>query len=217
MRKREHYIDVLRGISIIGVILIHVICALGGTEASKYYVFYLGMTRFCVAMFFVCTGSVMLNKTGIIDIKTIYFKRVPRFIIAIFIYGYLHKIIRIVIGNIDMDVRDMARCYPKLFFTGELELTFWFMYAVIFIYMILPIIKVFVKHAGDKELKLFLTLWFLTSIVNALVNSDIVPYFRVWLNGNTKLAVAYGYPGYLILGSYLLQKDFSLVKRIVIY
>ena len=39
--KRLEYIDILRGISIIGVVLIHVISILGGVEAGVWHIVYL--------------------------------------------------------------------------------------------------------------------------------------------------------------------------------
>ena len=82
--KRLEYIDILRGISIIGVVLIHVISILGGVEAGVWHIVYLGLTRYCVPMFFVCMGAILLQKDRELNIHKLYTKNIPRFLIAIF-------------------------------------------------------------------------------------------------------------------------------------
>lgn len=96
--KRLEYIDILRGISIIGVVLIHVISILGGVEAGVWHIVYLGLTRYCVPMFFVCMGAILLQKDRELNIHKLYTKNIPRFLIAIFLYGLLHKITRFFLG-----------------------------------------------------------------------------------------------------------------------
>ena len=85
--KRLEYIDILRGISIIGVVLIHVISILGGVEAGVWHIVYLGLTRYCVPMFFVCMGAILLQKDRELNIHKLYTKNIPRFLIAIFLMG----------------------------------------------------------------------------------------------------------------------------------
>ena len=72
--KRLEYIDILRGISIIGVVLIHVISILGGVETGVWHIVYLGLTRFCVPMFFVCMGAILLQKDRELNIHKLYTK-----------------------------------------------------------------------------------------------------------------------------------------------
>ena len=83
--KRLENIDILRGISIIGVVLIHVISILGGVEAGVWHIVYLGLTRYCVPMFFVCMGAILLQKDRELNIHKLYTKNIPRFLIAIFL------------------------------------------------------------------------------------------------------------------------------------
>ncbi len=140
--KRLEYIDILRGISIIGVVLIHVISILGGVEAGVWHIVYLGLTRYCVPMFFVCMGAILLQKDRELNIHKLYTKNIPRFLIAIFLYGLLHKITRFFLGQYgQLSFGELLFAYPKKFITGELEFSFWFMYALIPIYFMLPILK----------------------------------------------------------------------------
>lgn len=89
--KRLEYIDILRGISIMGVVLIHVVSMLGGVEASIWHIIFLGLTRYCVPMFFVCMGAIQLRKDRELDIHKLYTKNIPRFLVAIFLLEYMDK------------------------------------------------------------------------------------------------------------------------------
>lgn len=135
--KRLEYIDILRGISIMGVVLIHVVSMLGGVEASIWHIIFLGLTRYCVPMFFVCMGAIQLRKDRELDIHKLYTKNIPRFLVAIFLYGL----------------------------------------------------------------------------------SYLAPFsfLNTWTNGNQNLCTVYGYPGYVVLGAYLGEKEFTKSQRYVIY
>lgn len=93
-------------------------------------------------MFFVCMGAILLQKDRELNIHKLYTKNIPRFLIAIFLYGLLHKITRFFLGQYgQLSFGELLLAYPKKFITGELEFSFWFMYALIPIYFMLPILK----------------------------------------------------------------------------
>lgn len=217
--KRLEYIDILRGISIIGVVLIHVISILGGVEAGVWHIVYLGLTRYCVPMFFVCMGAILLQKDRELNIHKLYTKNIPRFLIAIFLYGLLHKITRFFLGQYgQLSFGELLFAYPKKFITGELEFSFWFMYALIPIYFMLPILKaIVVQDHSLKVVKIFLGLWMMASLINGLSYLEPFSFLNTWTNGNQNLCTVYGYPGYVVLGAYLGEKKFTKGQRYVLY
>lgn len=217
--KRLEYIDILRGISIMGVVLIHVVSMLGGVEASIWHIIFLGFTRYCVPMFFVCMGAIQLRKDRELDIHKLYTKNIPRFLVAIFLYGLLHKIIRFFLGQYGKwSLGELLLSYPKKFITGELEFSFWFMYALIPIYFMLPILRaIATQDHSQKAVKIFLGLWMLASLINGLSYLAPFSFLNTWTNGNQNLCTVYGYPGYVVLGAYLGEKEFTKSQRYVIY
>lgn len=90
--KRLEYIDILRGISIIGVVLIHVVSMLGGVEASIWHIIFLGLTRYCVPMFFVCMGAIQLRKDRELDIHKLYTKTFQGFSSPFFFMDFYIKL-----------------------------------------------------------------------------------------------------------------------------
>lgn len=86
-----------------------------------------------------------MQKDRELNIHKLYTKNIPRFLIAIFLYGLLHKITRFFLGQYgQLSFGELLLAYPKKFITGELEFSFWFMYALIPIYFMLPILKAIV-------------------------------------------------------------------------
>lgn len=217
--ERQEYIDVLRGISIIGVIAIHVISVLGGVEACGSHIVYLGITRYCVVMFFLCTGAILLRKDRKLNIRKLYTKNIPRFFAAIFLYGLLHKVVRFFLGQYgDMTFGRLLLSYPKKFITGELEFSFWYMYALIPIYFMLPVLKAIVMPDHDRKVvKIFLILWGMASLINGLSHLMPLSFLNTWTNGNWNFCTVYGYPGYVVLGAYLGERNYTKRQRWGIY
>lgn len=89
----------------------------------------------------------------------------------------------------------------------------WFMYALIGLYLLVPIISPWLEKINKKTIEIYLLLWLLAMCY---------PYIRLFLNiPNSERNVLYyfsGYAGYFLLGYYLhkYQKMISLHKICVI-
>lgn len=74
----------------------------------------------------------------------------------------------------------------------------WFMYALIGLYLVTPIIKPWIDRVGRREVKFYLLIWFVTLLF---------PYFELIVDINqSDTGVLYylsGYIGYFISGYYL--------------
>jgi surface polysaccharide O-acyltransferase-like enzyme len=76
---------------------------------------------------------------------------------------------------------------------------FWFIYMLIGLYLITPILRVLVAHASRRLIRYFLVLW--------LVGTAVVPLFGLFVDYslNNSVFLLTGYVGYYVLGLYLLQ------------
>ena len=76
---------------------------------------------------------------------------------------------------------------------------FWFLYMIVGLYLITPLLRVLVAHADRKVLRYFLLLWF--------VGSAVVPVLSIFVTFNLvgDIFLVTGYIGYFLLGLYLLD------------
>lgn len=74
----------------------------------------------------------------------------------------------------------------------------WFMYALIGLYLVTPIISPWLEKCSQKELKMYLLLWLITMCF---------PYIKMVLSVNESITGSYyylsGYVGYFLFGYYL--------------
>jgi len=77
----------------------------------------------------------------------------------------------------------------------------WYVYMLVGLYLVVPVIGKFVRNASEKELRYFLLVWFI-----------VILFSQPWLNSYwPQIDVKYfsGYIGYLVLGYYLANADLN--------
>lgn len=161
---------------------------------------YNAITRFAVPVFLMITGALLLGREyeSTDFLKKRMSRLVPAFLFWSLVYiiyqwhegaTYFNSDIR---GNIEQILR---RLKSGTFYH------LWYVYMLIGLYLIIPIISKFVRNASEKELLYFLAIWLITIILSE-------PYFNR-LNGTIELRYFSGYIGYLVLGYYLANKQFK--------
>ncbi len=106
------------------------------------------------------------------------------------------------------------RGYP-VFVEGDLlnegSAHLWFIYVIIGLYLVVPILDPFIRMADEKVLRFYLVTWIFTGLFPLLQHITNVPFNEhCWMY---TLYHLYGYTGYFILGYYL--KKYGDGTRIV--
>jgi surface polysaccharide O-acyltransferase-like enzyme len=75
---------------------------------------------------------------------------------------------------------------------------FWYLYMLVGLYLLTPILRIFIAHADQTIIKYFVILWFL--------GVAIIPVFGLLTTYtlNSNVFIITGYVGYFVLGTYLL-------------
>ncbi|WP_062057162.1 acyltransferase [Aquimarina longa] len=161
-----YWIDVLRTLATFAVIFLHTSGYLLGaftTDSMEHWWvgnIYDGGVRFCVPIFFMISGALLLSRDYSLEnfIKKRFMRLIPPFLFWSFVYiGYdlYHKMSDndVVMGSVDtlIFIRD------KLLHSSHVHL--WFVYTLIGAYLFIPIIRKWIKNATSKEILYFLTLW----------------------------------------------------------
>lgn len=171
LKNRSVLPDVLKLISCFGVLIIH-ISGHGLSDIPMgtfdWYVctFWDSISRFAVPMFFMCTGALMLNPKKELSIKRLYkdyFFRVLRILLfwawayyiftvlgQVFLYGWLEP--NALLNSIVETLR----------FNHHLHL--YYLQILLLFYVCLPIMKIFIAGASDKQVDYALIVWFVLGI-----------------------------------------------------
>lgn len=199
MRKRDYRLDLLRVISMIMVVIIHI---------ANYYcrafndideISYLGalifntISRISVPFFFMISGATLLSKKYDKDKNK---ERIIKKIITLIVITIIYFIWDKYYMNKDINIIYLLN-------KPERKLL-WFMYAIVGIYISLPFIKCMVDKMGKDEDKLFVILW--------LMFNGILKGLNI---GNTYLIPIISgtyYLGYFIIG-HMIIKYYDYIRK----
>lgn len=205
IKEREVWMDILRGISIFMVILIHT--PLPATESQISLSVYNYLSAPAVGLFFMLSGALLLP-TKPESTKLFYLKRLSKVTIPLIVWSIFYVLID---SNKSLSLLLMIPFKPV---HGVL----WFVYVLISLYLIAPIISPWLHSVSKKNLQLILLLWSITLLFPYL--QTIIPdlYISKPSNAGGLLLVNpifyfSGYVGYFLLGYYLNKYPLKLQGR----
>ena len=197
---RNRKLDLLRVISMIMVIIIHIANYYCRSYSNISRVSYLGalifntISRISVPTFFMISGATLLNKKYDKCKNKIRIKRKLITLLVITIVYFLW----------DTYYMEKSVNLIKLLYMPERKLL-WFMYAIIGIYISLPFIKCMVDKMAKEEDKLFIILWIVFNGI--LKNIGITEYYRVPIIDGTY------YLGYFVIGYLILKYSKEIEEK----
>ncbi|MFB4167196.1 acyltransferase [Virgibacillus sp. JSM 102003] len=205
------YVNILRSIAIIGVITIHTAAPLlAQTDNLPYWLvgnILEGAVRWSVPVFVMVSGMLLLNNNKKEPLKIFMRKRASKIIIPfigwVLIYTFWEY--KSTLGGIYLPdiIRDMIG--------GNVSFHLWFLYMIVGLYLITPLIRVLTAHSDWKLIEYYLIVWFITSSLFTLSNH--------FLSVNVGIQLQYfsGYLGYFLLGYYLHNIELTKRLRKIIY
>ncbi|WII37168.1 acyltransferase [Paenibacillus thiaminolyticus] len=167
------------------------------------------LTRWCVPVFFMVSGMFMLDSDKDEGLKLFFFKRTKKVLVPFMIWGIFYELIKTKYTGIPYSFDGMV----KDFMGGTIYWHFWFLYVIIGLYILTPIVKHFVVRANKKLLLYTIGVWF--------IGVSILPLLENILNINfdpsTNFSVIGGYLGYFILGYFLNRYEISMWSKVIVY
>lgn len=201
VKKRIFYFDELRALAILFVILCH--------STTIYKPFYYNLSYLSipsimnilgwvgVPIFFMLSGALLFNRDY--TLGDFFKKRFTRILIP-FIFWMIITVIfdYFVLGYSTKTLINLV--------LGKKRYT-WFVWVMIGIYLITPVINSFIKEYGQRGVEYFLLIWGFVMVLNTF---DKYPLF------NLELSYFAGCLGFSVLGYYLANKDFRLSDKALI-
>lgn len=206
---RVKYFDILKSISIIGVLTIHVSANLVDNFKIGSYNWWVGnvydsIARICIPIFFMVSGALLLNSKKSYSLKEFYSNKVFKLFISFLIWSIVYFIQR----NSQYPESFNVKNFVIQFATGGIFNRLWFFYTLLGLYIVAPFLNIFVNNATLKYVRTFLLVWFLSTTFTDFLSH----FFNIELK--LELSYVYGYIGYFVLGYYLSKINFKLNKKI---
>ena len=209
-KKIIYWADLIRMAAIYLMIVIHVSGQITTdwqkTPNGQWLIadIYGGIARVSVPLFFMISGYLLLPRSE--ELKVFYSKRIPKILIPLLVWSLIY--LGWYCGT------HANTCTPRL--VADLLLVkgayfhLWFLYSLLGIYLILPILRLIVRADPEKKLLwYFMLLWLLfqpiLSLAHKLWNFDI----------NLRAPLAGGFVGYFFLG-YLLGEMTLTSPRVIL-
>ncbi len=202
LKKNEPWIDNARALATVSVILLHVASDLLYTikkegVTSDWWSGNImdGLVRFCVPLFFMISGALLLRN----DYELLIYlkKRVIRIVPPLLFWSLVY----LIYDNLIYEVKvESAYEFIRLSIKSLIQKPFsqyhlWFVYDLIGLYLMVPIIRKWIKHSTGKEVLYFIIIWGITIIAYNPYLEKYVPQIE--------LLYFTRYLGYMVLGYYL--------------
>ena len=191
--------------------------------------------RPCVPLFVMITGALLLPLKD--DTSVFYKKRISRVFWPFLIWSVLYNLFPWITGQLGLSPEVILDFFPysgeevarqsldvSLRYIAEIPLNFsivdvhmWYIYLLIGLYLYLPVFSAWVEKASEKAKLWFLLAWGVSTLL-PYYYQFVSPY--VWggcsWNSFNMLYYFAGFNGYLLLGHYLRNHDWSLNKILLV-
>ena len=209
MREKNYNLELIRMISFILVIAIHVsnyYCRAYGEITQGEYLFSLAtdtLARLSVPSFFMISGALLLGREETVDK---HLRRVGRFGIALVVWSAVYYFWNIYYMKTAFDLKEI------LYVPAEAHL--WYLYAMIPIYLVLPFFQIICRHMDLRLEKVFFcvtTGWVLFNFLLWIMGGEAYYDLPIIGDRDVKLGVfrEMGFPP----RGYDFAKDISTLKK----
>ncbi len=205
---RDYSIDLVKTVAITGVVVIHA-CAPGfGTVRTGSFewgstLLWGSLARASVPLFLMCSGALLLDPERPLTFRKLYTRTLPRVLLALFFWAAAYRLPELLcegfsVGSVVRVLKDL------LAFRHEPHL--YYLHITLLLYAFLPLTRVFVRHATEKELRYALGLWFVVGILYPTVRPFWPFTLLDGIPAQWMMNMAYASIGYSMLG-YALRKS----------
>ncbi|WIV12240.1 acyltransferase family protein [Proteiniborus sp. MB09-C3] len=213
--SRIIYIDILRILSIFAVVVLHVsapFAASTNTYGIKWW--WVGnladsITRWSVPVLILISGRLMLYNDREESVLLFLRKRLIKVIIPLVFWSLLYMIRKNEVV-IQWDV-SLIISFLKNIYTGNVHIHLWYLYMLVGLYLITPIIKPYVNNARKESLIYFIVVWF--------ISNGIIAFLEKFTEYNIGFNLSFFHwsLGYYVLGFFIEKYSFSRKQRKAAY
>lgn len=217
--KRTIYVDVLRIVAMLMVVVIHVSASnWHGSDVQSFewktFNVFDSMVRSAVPIFVMISGMFFLNPGKPFNLSALYKKSILRLAIAYVFWSIAYAVFMFYYKGLEWNENSISWLID---YTLNEHNILWYIPMLIGVYILIPVLRPITATKNKKLLEYILWVFFIFGILIRTVNKfDINENLLLVLN-KIQLDGFVAYVGYFLLGYYLFTYDFKKKWRIVIY
>ena len=198
-------VDLIRTVAMVGVILLHAagqytitsqeLSQMNPSELTRWGIVDIYQSiavPIGVPLFLMLTGALLLQPQKKDTLRIFWKKRWARIGLPSLFWGGAYFAWDFLVQNIPFSAGAVIQGILNGPYTQ-----LWYLYVLLGVYLLTPILRIFIAHADQAMMKYFVMIW--------VVGVAIIPFFNLLtpfrLNGNVFTLT--GYVGFFVLGSYL--------------
>lgn len=213
MKQRILYLDFLRCLAIIFVIILHsIMAALENPAFYQHPSWYLCMLvepfdRTGVPLFFMISGFLLLSSPKTENLWEFYSRNIPKLVIPLTAWSLIYYVAEVCYRQHPIDLYD----FLSRFLNQGVTYHMWFVYTLLGIYLLCPFLKRMVDQCTSRQLVFLWVLILFPTTLRPILNHILPVYIHLF---NPLLE---GYIGYFLLGYLLGGAEFPKASRVLIY
>jgi surface polysaccharide O-acyltransferase-like enzyme len=160
------------------------------------------------------SGAIFLDPGYKITFRKLYTKTIPRVLCALIFWSIAYRLISPITASL-LDIREISsgdfhRIYSEIFL-GTPWHHLWFLYPLLAMYILTPLLRIFTANAKKEHYIYFLILYF--------IFGSVVPTINARYNVNISLSISdlYSYTGYFIAGYFFSKYDLTKAETRTLY
>ena len=198
MKKRLIWPDIMKIVAIFGVIVVHVSAPylVPFSTSREWWIgnIYDSLARWCVPLFVMVSGALLLPKAENIPFQQFLFVRVRRVLVPFLTWSALYFLYRIHMKGDALALTDFFR----MVLTEPIYYHLWFIYMLIVLYLLAPAISAFLNESPKQHAWYLIALWFSWVSILPIIERplDIETYFTPGMDDYSPIKLS----GYFLLG-----------------
>ena len=198
-------VDLAKSLAIMGVVVIHN-CSKGLNSSILSIdwistVLIRSVVSASVPLFFMCSGTLLLEREKDCSLRQLYTKRLLRIVLAMLMWAMGYKIFHLIVGGTFHLSAILHAVKEVLLFKHEYHL--YYLHIILIVYLWLPVVRVFTKNASQSELRYLLVLWFVFGILYPTIKGFWPFTLLSGIPLQWAMNMTYAAIGYTILGYYV--------------
>lgn len=186
MGKSTVWLDNSRIVAMVAVVMLHVatIVMVSNEVGSTYWWFgniYNSLVRWCVPVFVMISGSLLLDPNKKEDLSTFYRKRVSRLFVPIVAWSFFFLAWRFLKGTFKGNAPTITELLGKLISGNPYE-HLWFLYMILGLYLFAPFFRKIIANSTPKELNILTIALFSLATINHAHKSFTVSETSLFIN-----------------------------------
>lgn len=210
------YLDTLRALATLGVIIIHIsspLVNMGYGKNMSYW--WIGnvvdsAVRFAVPVFLMLSGATLLSKNY--ELSDFYKRRFSRVLVPFIFWMAVYWVYRWAMlknGQQPHDFQAIVKWGGNLFLKEGISKHFWYVYMILFIYLFVPFLGKLLRKLNLSIISNLILIWVVFTFV---FKSTPLNMYSWSGNYGSKFGGYFLYSGYLLLGFYLSKLPVSATR-----